>query len=317
MNYHRIYAEFIKDRQERAVGLTGYVEKHHIVPRCMGGGDDAANMVRLTPEDHYFAHLLLAKAHGGKNWDAIFAMRHLANDLGSGRRSTIHARIKFGHVRRLLAQHYRDVLSGPDGRLSDKRQYELRHFDGRVAVGNRFELEDSTGVPRQQISAVLRGASKSRFGWYCIAHNPNGLTGGQLISLAKRDNATSTLHHHDGRVWSGTRLEFKAMTGLQMHWQSRSIAGWYRCADEASRHAEFVSAKGRKVAAGRGDNGDISGSNNPNADPRVYPFVVIATGEKLMATKMEIRNRFNIKSSNLCAVFSGRQTQTGGVALAR
>lgn len=43
--------------------MEGYFERHHILPRCMGGSDDASNIVLLTPEEHFTAHVLLVKMH--------------------------------------------------------------------------------------------------------------------------------------------------------------------------------------------------------------------------------------------------------------
>ncbi len=40
-----------------------YNEKHHIVPRCLGGKDNQENIVVLTPEEHYLAHQLLIKMY--------------------------------------------------------------------------------------------------------------------------------------------------------------------------------------------------------------------------------------------------------------
>ena len=74
MNYERIYKEFIADRRSKEAGLTGYTEKHHILPRSLKGSDEPENLIRLTPSDHYFAHLLLAKIHGGTQWSALFLM---------------------------------------------------------------------------------------------------------------------------------------------------------------------------------------------------------------------------------------------------
>lgn len=42
-----------------------YVEWHHVVPRCLGGGDEDENLVALTAEEHYVAHQLLVKMHPG------------------------------------------------------------------------------------------------------------------------------------------------------------------------------------------------------------------------------------------------------------
>lgn len=43
--------------------LEGYIERHHVVPKCLGGSNDISNIVALTPEEHYMAHLLLIKIH--------------------------------------------------------------------------------------------------------------------------------------------------------------------------------------------------------------------------------------------------------------
>lgn len=51
MNYKLHYDKLIERSKNRA--LTGYVEKHHIVPRCLGGSDDTENIAILTPEEHY------------------------------------------------------------------------------------------------------------------------------------------------------------------------------------------------------------------------------------------------------------------------
>lgn len=60
--YREVYDRIIYRAKTREP-LTGYVERHHIMPRCMGGSDDADNMVTLTPEEHYVCHQLLVKLH--------------------------------------------------------------------------------------------------------------------------------------------------------------------------------------------------------------------------------------------------------------
>ena len=41
----------------------GYCERHHVVPKCLGGSDELSNIVILTPEEHYVAHQLLIKMY--------------------------------------------------------------------------------------------------------------------------------------------------------------------------------------------------------------------------------------------------------------
>lgn len=41
--------------------LVDYCERHHIVPRALGGANDKSNIVRLTYREHFLAHWLLTK----------------------------------------------------------------------------------------------------------------------------------------------------------------------------------------------------------------------------------------------------------------
>jgi hypothetical protein len=316
MDYGRIYREFIRDRRLREPKLSGYSEKHHIVPRCMGGTDSARNLIRLTPEDHFFAHLLLAKAHGGANWAALYGMCNLITKANAQGRSILHARMQFGHVRRALARYFSGILSGPNGKIADKRVHELRHTDGRVASGNRFALSEQTGVTRQQISALLRGVKKVAHGWYHPPHNPHGLTKSQLISENRRDPSIVHLFHHDGRTWSGTQLEFANTFGARLVFQhdEGEVRGWYRTRAHARAHGKLRKLALKRALAARGS---IAGPANPNADPASYEFCVIATGEIITATKWQMRERFGISAPGMCSIFNGRQTQTRGIALAR
>lgn len=61
MDYKRIYDSIIERAKERVP--EGYVERHHIVPSCMGGSDDKHNLVALTPEEHFLCHVLLVKIY--------------------------------------------------------------------------------------------------------------------------------------------------------------------------------------------------------------------------------------------------------------
>jgi len=61
MNYKKHYDMLIERSRTRT--LTGYVEKHHIIPKCLGGSDDKDNIAVLTPEEHFLAHQLLVKIY--------------------------------------------------------------------------------------------------------------------------------------------------------------------------------------------------------------------------------------------------------------
>ena len=74
MNYFLIYQRLIAKAKER-VCPEGYVEKHHILPRALGGSNDSSNIVVLTSREHFVAHALLAKIYGGSMWQALLIMK--------------------------------------------------------------------------------------------------------------------------------------------------------------------------------------------------------------------------------------------------
>lgn len=73
MDHKKIYDKLIKKAVLRE-NIIGYSEKHHIVPICLGGSDEKFNLVKLTAREHFIAHYLLAKIHGGSLWHAVNMM---------------------------------------------------------------------------------------------------------------------------------------------------------------------------------------------------------------------------------------------------
>ena len=65
MEYNIIYNNLIETRQHRIKGRHRGFERHHIVPRCLGGENNHENIVALTTKEHWIAHRLLHKIHTG------------------------------------------------------------------------------------------------------------------------------------------------------------------------------------------------------------------------------------------------------------
>ena len=83
MNYIRHY-DLLMERANNRV-LYNYYEKHHIIPRALGGLNDAANIAYLTPEEHYVAHQLLVKIYPANT--GLLAAAFLMTTGWPGRRS--------------------------------------------------------------------------------------------------------------------------------------------------------------------------------------------------------------------------------------
>jgi len=68
--------------------LTGYTEKHHIIPSSLGGTNNKENLVSLTAREHFVCHLLLTKmTTGNAKYKMNFALHMLSNakNIGEGR----------------------------------------------------------------------------------------------------------------------------------------------------------------------------------------------------------------------------------------
>jgi len=140
MNYAKIYNALIERAQNRE--LDGYVERHHIVPRCMGGTDDRDNLVSLTPEEHYVAHQLLVKMYPnakGLTWAAIRMTHHSTNNRSTNklygwlkRRHSEYSKTRVGDKNPSWGKHWfhnpetgetikTELRNKPEGWLKGKR----------------------------------------------------------------------------------------------------------------------------------------------------------------------------------------------------
>jgi len=124
MNYQKIYDGLIAKCQARQ-SLNCYKERHHIIPKSLGGSNNASNLVDLTAREHFIAHFLLAKLHGGNQWSSIKRMR------------------------------------GNDGFYVNSRLYEIARKEIAKETGKRFKGIPKTEEQRAKMSAAAMGKKKS------------------------------------------------------------------------------------------------------------------------------------------------------------
>lgn len=70
MNYKKIYDNIINNRLQNPIKDEEYGEKHHIIPKCLGGSNKKSNLVKLTAREHFICHALLAEMYeeGSNEW---------------------------------------------------------------------------------------------------------------------------------------------------------------------------------------------------------------------------------------------------------
>ena len=59
--YTKCYYKIIDRALSREIDSKKYYEKHHIVPKSLGGDNSKSNLVYLSAKEHFVCHLLLTK----------------------------------------------------------------------------------------------------------------------------------------------------------------------------------------------------------------------------------------------------------------
>lgn len=139
MNYQKIYNNLVT----RSIEKFGYVEKHHILPRCLGGLDNKENIVELYPEEHYLAHLLLCKIYP-KNQKLLYAAINMTTGsmVNNGKRTNK----AYGWLRR----QYAESMSGDNN--PNRRYPNLQKEAAKKRIGQK-----RTEETKEKMSLAQKG----------------------------------------------------------------------------------------------------------------------------------------------------------------
>ena len=74
--YTKLYYSIIDSA--KASPNKEYTEKHHIIPKCLGGADNNSNLIKLTGRQHFICHWLLTRmVTGAEKHKMIFAVNRM------------------------------------------------------------------------------------------------------------------------------------------------------------------------------------------------------------------------------------------------
>lgn len=175
MNYQRIYNQLI-ERSRTRIPPEGYIEHHHIVPRCMNGSNDKENIAILTPEEHFIAHVLLVKMypkHAGLIL-GVFKMCHSSWSTKGRKRRKL-----YGWLKRRHAEYMKERMKGENNpnygkhwiwihKGNENRKIEKTNFipDGWEKGRKIIELEGSKQITNGKENKILRKNEVMPEGWF-------------------------------------------------------------------------------------------------------------------------------------------------------
>lgn len=150
MNYEKIYNQIIERAKKRV--LQGYKERHHIIPKSLGGSNKKENLVSLTAREHFLCHLLLVEIYpeSDKLKYALWAMAH-QNTSKQQRNYKISSRT----YERLKKKHSELLTIRNKGhKLSKETIQKIRNSN----LGRR-----ATEEQKQQMSLSRKGKKKNTY----------------------------------------------------------------------------------------------------------------------------------------------------------
>lgn len=101
--YTKWYFQITNRAKERV--LKGYTEKHHIIPKSIGGSNDPTNIAILTAREHFICHYLLTKMVDNHFKKKMFnALNKMRQSKYTQRRIKMNSR-QFEYLRKGLSEN--------------------------------------------------------------------------------------------------------------------------------------------------------------------------------------------------------------------
>lgn len=168
--YTKCYFSIINRAKSRTLPPFSYTEKHHIIPKSLGGSNLEENLARLTAREHFICHLLLPKMTVGKNkTKMVYAIWRLctSNKTAYKINSTTYEKFKKQRSRLLSS------LAGPDhynrgrktGRSSEtftdewKSKISIAAKTRNLGSGNPMYGKNHSEKSRKQLSTTRKQRS--------------------------------------------------------------------------------------------------------------------------------------------------------------
>lgn len=178
MNHKKVYDQLVAKCVIRGLDkkvLEGYFEKHHIIPKCLGGKNTNDNYVLFTAREHVLAHKLLWKAYPD-NYSLMWAYTRTVNAhkellTWSDVEKAKIAKAKFmservitqetkDKIRATLTGHKRTQESIEKGRLKTTGQKRSAETSKKISEKRQQIIADGWTVPeeaRKKIGDFFRG----------------------------------------------------------------------------------------------------------------------------------------------------------------
>lgn len=203
--YTKWYNNIISNAKPRE--NIGYTEKHHILPKGLGGSNEKENLVRLTAREHFICHLLLTKMTIGKEYQKMsYALWRICNSGNIVLNSHMYKIIRENHSKMLSITK----IGVKRKKFSDKARKNMS--DAKIGKpGNKHTLDTKNKISTNRCGKCL-GKNNASYNSqiYTFIHKIHGKFIGTKYDLyTKYDLCLSNLNKiisTPGRICKGWKL---------------------------------------------------------------------------------------------------------------
>lgn len=159
--YTKWYYAIIDKRKQNPA--AGYFEKHHILPRSLGGSNKKFNIVHLTAKEHFVCHHLLLKMTTGENkMKMSFAIRTMMNmENEHQQRYKVTSRVYYS-IKQITREALRERFLGEKNPFYGKTHSE--EAKEKMRSQRATQAAPMTGKHHSEATKeVLRNANKKQF----------------------------------------------------------------------------------------------------------------------------------------------------------
>jgi hypothetical protein len=153
--YTKWYNLLIESRRHRVLDTSIYFEKHHVIPKSLGGSNSSNNLIKLLPKEHFIAHLLLSKM-----FEDNLSKRKMSYALwqmtynGTGNRYKINNSRTFAYMRKNMSETHSGEnhhMYGKVGKLNPR--FGVKHTEEvKKIIGEKSKLKDYSEEYRKKLS---------------------------------------------------------------------------------------------------------------------------------------------------------------------
>jgi hypothetical protein len=181
--YTKWYNSIIENAKNRII--DGYTEKHHIIPRSLGGNDEPSNLVKLTAKEHFICHLLLTKMTTGLARRSMAYAAWQMTIIKNRPRYKVSSRT-YDYLKQTLSETYKGICrKGKDNPFYGKRHsVQTLRLQSQVKSGknnpnygvkqkpewNKKKSEAQKGIPKPPITCEHCGKTVGGHGNYFRWH---------------------------------------------------------------------------------------------------------------------------------------------------